>query len=384
MGRSFVPAGRNISGDRHPRISLGGGFRYLMESVAAGDTGVRPAEGLAAYYPQSGNPPGRFLGAGLADLDGGRGVKPGTTVTEDHLRRMLGMLCDPLSGDPVGGVPLLSAKRAPVAGFDLTFSPPKSVSVAWALADPATKAVIYDCHRRAVDFVLAYGERHVFRSRSGSGGLAEAILADAARVAQDAVADRRATFSRHNLTAEALRLLHGVRFAGPAERVAIAERITALALDESVLLNPTSVGSTPDFSLRPDGTSRLQSESRRLYTTHTILDAEERLLDAGRRTDGPSVSRRLVAQVTDQAMVGTEDRLSVNQAVAVEAIGTSGRELDVLVGPAGTGKSTTTGLLRAVWEAQYGAASSVWLPRRRRPRPWPTSWASTPTTPRNG
>ena len=60
-----------------------------------------------------------------------------------------------------------------MAGFDLTFSPSKSVSVAWALADEETKAVIYDCHRQAIDIVLGYAERDVFHSRSGTNGIVE-------------------------------------------------------------------------------------------------------------------------------------------------------------------------------------------------------------------
>ena len=155
------------------RVSLGGGFRYLMESVAAGDTGVRPTAGLASYYASTGTPPGRFLGAGLAGLDGGRGVEKGSLVTEEHLQRMLGAMCDPISGEAVGSTPILSDKKVPVAGFDLTFSPSKSVSVAWALAGPETKAVIYNCHRRAINFVLSHAERDVFRSRSGPRGVVE-------------------------------------------------------------------------------------------------------------------------------------------------------------------------------------------------------------------
>ncbi len=59
---------------------------------------------------------------------------------------MLAACCDPVSGEPVGTTPK-AARGAPVAGFDLTFSPPKSVSTAWAMADEGTKAVIYACHR---------------------------------------------------------------------------------------------------------------------------------------------------------------------------------------------------------------------------------------------
>jgi hypothetical protein len=45
----------------------------------------------------------------------------------------------------------------------------------------------------------------------------------------------------------------------------------------------------------------------------------------------------------------------------VEQIATSGRRLDVLVGPAGTGKSTAMAGLRAAWEAEHGAGSVLGL-----------------------
>ena len=143
--------------------ALGGGRRR-------GGRGTNP---LARYYASSGTPPGVFMGAGLAHLDGGRGVAPGTQVTEEHLERMFVACADPVSGEPVGGVPRAPRGGVPVAGFDLTCSPAKSVSVAWALADEATKAVIYGCHRRAVEVVLAYAEAEVFRSRSGTNGVVE-------------------------------------------------------------------------------------------------------------------------------------------------------------------------------------------------------------------
>jgi hypothetical protein len=60
-----------------------------------------------------------------------------------------------------------------VAGFDLTFSPSKSISTAWALADADTKETIYACHRRAIEVVLAYAEREVFHSRSGKNGVVQ-------------------------------------------------------------------------------------------------------------------------------------------------------------------------------------------------------------------
>ena len=94
-------------------------------------------------------------------------------MSEDHLFNMLGKLSDPVSGEPVGGRLTVPGNAAPVAGFDLTFSPSKSVSTAWALADEDTKAVIAECHREAIDYVLTYAEDHVFDSRSGAGGIVE-------------------------------------------------------------------------------------------------------------------------------------------------------------------------------------------------------------------
>ena len=41
------------------------------------------------------------------------------------------------------------------------------------------------------------------------------MLADAATVVVDTVASRRATFTRSNVLAEALRQLHGIRFTTP-------------------------------------------------------------------------------------------------------------------------------------------------------------------------
>ena len=58
-----------------------------------------------------------------------------------------------------------------MAGFDLTFSPPKSVSVAWALADEPTRERIRAAHQRALEQVIRYAERQVFSTRVGAGGV---------------------------------------------------------------------------------------------------------------------------------------------------------------------------------------------------------------------
>ena len=163
------------------RMSLGAGHRYLMSSVARGDGDGRAVSALTRYYAESGTPPGRFTGAGLAGLADGVGVEPGSVVGEVALQRMLGALRDPVTGRYLGRPPLLRspyvdadgvahAAPKPVAGFDLTFSVPKSVSVAWALADPATREAVYGAHRAAVERVLRFAEDQVFCSRTGKAG----------------------------------------------------------------------------------------------------------------------------------------------------------------------------------------------------------------------
>src|SRR5450759_329205 len=165
------------------RMSLGAGYRYLMSSVARADGSGHGASALTRYYAESGTPPGRFLGRGLAGLNGGEGVAVGSTVTEEYLFRMLGMLQDPITGEQLGRPPRrggpahidsrgVTAKAPlPVAGFDLTFSAPKSVSVAWAVADETTQGLIYAAHQAALEHVIAYAEERVFSSRSGKGGV---------------------------------------------------------------------------------------------------------------------------------------------------------------------------------------------------------------------
>ena len=194
-----------------------------------------------------------------------------------------------------------------------------------------------------------------------AGDLADEILADAAGVAVQTVAERRATFSRANVLAEVHRQFQGVRFASPDERIAVTERTADLALAQSLLVSAPELHHTPERLRRSDGSSRFRAKGHEVYTTATLLEAEARLLEAGRQVGGPAASMGLVAAVTGANLPGRHHPLSIDQALAVERIATSGRSLDVLVGPAGTGKSTTMAGLRAVWEAEHGAGSVLGL-----------------------
>jgi conjugative relaxase-like TrwC/TraI family protein len=58
-----------------------------------------------------------------------------------------------------------------VAGFDLTFSPVKSVSTLWAVAEPAVAAVIERAHQAAVQDALTFIEKHALFTRTGAQGI---------------------------------------------------------------------------------------------------------------------------------------------------------------------------------------------------------------------
>jgi hypothetical protein len=197
--------------------------------------------------------------------------------------------------------------------------------------------------------------------RLRSDDLADPILRDTAGAALQRVAERRPTFTRANLLAEIHRLLHGVRFASPDDRIAVAERTANLAESLALRLSVPELHHTPARFRRADATSKFRGRGTAIFTTRALLDAESRLLDAGRVTTGPAVQRAIVAMVAEANLPGKDYPLSTDQAVAVEEVATSGRVLDVLVGPAGTGKTSSMAGLRAMWEQHHGAGSVIGL-----------------------
>jgi AAA domain len=193
------------------------------------------------------------------------------------------------------------------------------------------------------------------------GDLADEMLAEAAKVAVHTVAEKRATFARSNVFAEVLRQFHGVRFATANDRMATVERTTGLAVGEALLISPPELAHTPAAFQRADGTSRFRPRGSEIYTTQDLLDAEARLLDASRSVGGPCVSPIVAADVCARDLPGKGHPLSDGQAAAVQQIVTSGRVVDVLVGAAGTGKSTTMRGAREAWEREHGPGSVVGL-----------------------
>ncbi|MFN8192621.1 MAG: MobF family relaxase, partial [Nocardioidaceae bacterium] len=157
------------------RMSAAGGFRYLLRHTASADVdrGQLP---LVDYYAASGNPPGRWLGSGLVGLVDGQGVRVGTQVSEAAMTAVFGNATDPVTGAALGRpFPTRAGTdgvRRPsgVSGYDLTFTPVKSVSVLWALGDPATRAAVEAAHHAAVAQTMRILEARVAATRVGPGG----------------------------------------------------------------------------------------------------------------------------------------------------------------------------------------------------------------------
>lgn len=160
---------------------------YYLEHAATGD-GV--SGDLTSYYTEAKAPPGHWLGSGLSGL---AGLSVGQEVTESAARSIFEKVEDPVTGRSMGRA-LMKSKTAPdgavtpsghaakrdregVAGFDLTFSPPKSVSAVWALAGPELQGRLYAAHRQAMLETVEWVEANVIQSRAGHGGVAHVDVA---------------------------------------------------------------------------------------------------------------------------------------------------------------------------------------------------------------
>ena len=86
------------------------------------------------------------------------------------LERLFGHGTDPRDGSPLGLGFDPDNERA-VAGFALTFSPPKSVSVLWALATEPASARVLAAHEAAVAASIAFVEDHAAFTRRGHNGV---------------------------------------------------------------------------------------------------------------------------------------------------------------------------------------------------------------------
>jgi conjugative relaxase-like TrwC/TraI family protein len=127
--------------------------RYYEEAVAQGREDYNAGEGEA---------PGQWVGAGAATL----GLS-GTVEGGEIGRLLVGE--DPSSGALLGR--RMTGGR--LAGYDVTFKTPKSVSFLFGIADPRVARLLRECHERAVADALGYLEREACRARRGKDGVTQ-------------------------------------------------------------------------------------------------------------------------------------------------------------------------------------------------------------------
>jgi len=131
--------------------------------MGAGQEGYylgKVAEGAEDYYSGEGEAEGYWLGDAAEDLGLQGKVDP------DQLVSML-TGTNPASGEPFG---LRHVEGGAVPGFDLTFSAPKSVSLAWALGGHPVAAEVKTAHAEAVRAGLDYLQGAACWTRRGAGG----------------------------------------------------------------------------------------------------------------------------------------------------------------------------------------------------------------------
>ena len=127
-----------------------GAGRYYVDQVA---------HGREDYYGGGGEAPGMWAGHGASILGLSHEVSEGGICGLLEAR-------DPVSGELLRQ-PMPSGA---VAGFDLTFRAPKSVSILFGIADEGISDQVVSAHEYAVAEALAYLEREACRARRGRGG----------------------------------------------------------------------------------------------------------------------------------------------------------------------------------------------------------------------
>jgi conjugative relaxase-like TrwC/TraI family protein len=233
-------------------LSAGDGYAYYTSETVSGDVKREAGQELGDYYTADGNPPGVWVGSGLAAL----GVSG--TVTEEQMKALYGEGLHPdaeqiiataqaqgkTAAEAIGLAKLgrgyysykqgttdlreqiqtgytdftrinhrepnaeerriirvregaqafrtakgrqpadkeelgrfITAATRPtqqaVAGFDLVFSPAKSVSTLWGLGDNETRKVIEEEHEAAISDTIGYLEREAIATRAGTNGVAQ-------------------------------------------------------------------------------------------------------------------------------------------------------------------------------------------------------------------
>ena len=203
--------------------------------------------------------------------------------------------------------------------------------------------------REAGEVAAAGVERAV---NGGALGLFDRqVLADAA---VRRVSEKKATWTRSDLARQVERLDRRQPALGAGELQDRVDRLVELALrpgGAAVPLTAPAVAATPpELRRASDGRNEHERHTAVRYASIDALRAEGRLVNAARTGGGPVVP----AAVIDEHI--RRGGLGLDQAAAARHVLGSGRRLDVVVGPAGTGKTHTTAAIAEAWKADRAGA----------------------------
>ncbi|MDQ3383558.1 MAG: relaxase domain-containing protein, partial [Actinomycetota bacterium] len=193
---------------------------------------------------------------------------------------------------------------------------------------------------------------------SRTHGLGEAVdeqwmQKTAARVV-DTVQASRSTWQVWHVRAEAQRRVRGADV--PPEHVEdLVERLTRAALARSTPMTGAKADTIPEPEplRRADGASVYTVAGSELFTSKSVLEAEQRLVAAAGRIDG----RRACVQDVDLALlesVANGVQLNAGQVALVRGMATSGARVQLAIAPAGSGKTTAMRALARAWESCGG------------------------------
>ncbi|MFE7328055.1 MobF family relaxase [Streptomyces sp. NPDC057565] len=166
-----------------------------------------------------------------------------------------------------------------------------------------------------------------------------------------AVSERRTTFRRRHVLAEARRYLMRT-LAGATAPHDLAEQITdqALAHSDCLDITPPEINPSHPDLVRADGSSVYRPIGSAAYTTHSLLAAENRLLAAARTHVIPPVGRGTFHRVAalHRGPMDTGQRELARSFVLSDHLLLAG------LGPAGAGKTTAMRLVARAMDASGG------------------------------
>lgn len=200
-------------------------------------------------------------------------------------------------------------------------------------------------------------------------GGGEEYLDRQAQATIQATTHAHTTWTRSNVRAEAQRLLRGVRI-DPKQRIIVANAIADKALSQCVKLTPDRYklpeDMMDDLSLAThQGRSVFDDADLDKYTTKDVLQAEQYMIEGFNKTANVGYAHGEGEKWLDrwnerkQAQGGYP--LAEDQKKAAAYALENPRLVSSIIGPAGTGKTTTMKAVAEAWQARYGAGSVLGL-----------------------